>query len=59
MSDTSTVIRSCKNHGFFHNFCSSLIEALEYQTRNLLVVRHAFELSKDAILNVSCKFRSS
>ena len=30
MLDMSTLIRRCENFGLFYNFCSQLIEALEY-----------------------------
>ena len=40
MWDMSALIRTCENCGLFYNFCSRLVEALEYQDKAVLVGRH-------------------
>ena len=40
MWDMSALIRRCENFGLFYNFCSRLVEALEYQDKSILVGRH-------------------
>ena len=40
MWDMSALFRRCENFGLFYNFCSRLVEALEYQDKAVLVGRH-------------------
>ena len=52
MWDMSTQIRRCENFSLFYNFCSRLVEALEYQDKAVLVGRHV-NFSNVTVPNVS------